>query len=123
MIAVSGSWSRRPVVDPVEAAGLGARQDAQRRPPGFEPGRLAASRSNPGGKKTSLAHGVEQDLLRVEACHSPGPAARAVDPVGVVAGASPIIPAQPAMPHLQVLFTPRIQAEFEERAGEVVLGE
>ena len=45
-----------------------------------------------------------------------------VDPVGVVPRRADI-PAQPAMPDTPGLVHPRIQAEFEERAGEVVLGE
>ena len=45
-----------------------------------------------------------------------------VDPVGVVPRLADI-PAQPAMPDPPGLVHPRIQAEFEERPGEVVLGE
>ena len=55
---------------------LGDSQDTQWRLPRFEPGRLAASRSNPGGKKTSLAKGSSRIFSGSYACHMPGPAAR-----------------------------------------------
>ena len=113
--------ARGPVVPPVERR-LAAGQDAQGGHPGVGarmPGRLAVERRR---EEDLPGAGVEEDLVRVEPAAARA-GARAVDRVGVVAGAAQVGLAQPAVPQVPGLVPPRVDVEDDDGAGQVVLAE
>ena len=120
-MTVSESW-RGGRSSPQSNAGSPAGQDAQGGHPGVGarmPGRLAVERR----REVDLPRaGVEEDLVRVEPAAARA-GARAVDRVGVVAGAAQVGLAQPAVPQVPGLVPPRVDVVDDDGAGQVVLAE